>query len=103
MRDQAKLSASDNEHIDRRFDEVMAELKRIHGAFVSNEDGATDFEGHRRFHEEKLRAARAEAEFWADLKLEIAKKGIWSLLVIVCGLVVIGLSAKLGLILGSPR
>ena len=84
-------------HIDRRFDEVMAELKKIHGAFASTDDGATDFDGHRKFHEEKVRAAKAEAEFWAELKLEIAKKGLWSLLVIICGLVVVGLSAKLGL------
>ena len=97
MQEQTHLSTGDNEHLDRRFDEVMAELKKIHGAFASNDDGSTDFDGHRRFHEEKLRAAKAEAEFWAELKMEIAKKGIWSLLVIVCGLVVVGMSAKLGL------
>lgn len=91
------LAQSDNEHLDRRFDEVLTELKRIHSAFASNEDGTVDFEGHRRFHEEKVRAARAEAEFWSELKLEIAKKGIWSLVVILCGLTVVGLSAKLGL------
>lgn len=97
MEQEVHLSHGDSSHIDRRFDEVMQELKKIHGAFASNDDGTTDFEGHRRFHEEKLKAAKAEAEFWAELKLEIAKKGIWSLLVIVCGLVVIGLSAKLGI------
>lgn len=91
------LAPSDNAHIDRRFDEVMQELKKIGTAFITNEDGSTDFEGHRRFHEEKLRAAKAEAEFWRELKLEIAKKGLWSLLVIICGLVVVGTSAKLGL------
>ena len=97
MQDPTNHLANENEHIDRRFDEVMAELRKIHGAFASNDDGSTDFDGHRRFHEEKLRAARAEAEFWAELKLEIAKKGIWSLLVIICGLVVVGMSAKLGM------
>lgn len=91
------LARSDNEHLDQRFDEVIRELKKVHAAFATNEDGSVDFEGHRRFHEEKVRAAKAEAEFWAELKLEIAKKGIWSLLVIVCGLVVVGASAKLGL------
>lgn len=97
MAGQERVLDKSSTHIDQRFDEVMAELKKIQGAFASNEDGSTDFEGHRRFHEEKLRAAKAEAEFWAELKLEIAKKGIWSLLVIVCGLFVVGLSAKLGL------
>jgi hypothetical protein len=92
-----EAATQESAHIDRRFDEVMTELKKIHGAFASNDDGTTDFDGHRRFHEEKVRAAKAEAEFWAELKLEIAKKGLWSLLVIICGLVVVGLSAKLGL------
>ena len=97
MEQSVHLAQSDSSHIDRRFDEVMSELKKIHGAFAVNDDGSTDFDGHRKFHEEKLRAAKAEAEFWAELKLEIAKKGVWSLLVIVCGLVVVGISAKLGL------
>ena len=84
-------------HIDRRFDEVMCELRKINGAFVLDDMGATDFEGHRRYHEEKIRAAKAETEFWSELKLEVAKKGIWSMLVIICGLVVVGVSAKLGI------
>lgn len=97
MAEEVHLAPSDNEHLDRRFDELLVEIKKISSAFTSNEDGTTDFEGHRRFHEEKIRAAKAEAEFWRDLKLEIAKKGVWSLLVIICGLVVVGASAKLGL------
>lgn len=94
--DEMHLAGSDNAHIDKRFDEVLVELKKIQGAFAADESGDTDFEGHRKFHEEKIRAAKAEAEFWGELKLEIAKKGIWSLLVIICGLAVVGLSTKFG-------
>ena len=97
MVDEVHLAPSDNAHIDRRFDEVLAELKKISSAFTTNDDGTTDFEGHRRFHEQKIVAGKAEADFWRELKLEIAKKGIWSLLVVICGLIVIGASAKLGL------
>ena len=97
MEQEVHLAQSDSSHIDKRFDEVLAALKKINGAFATDEDGTTDFEGHRRFHEEKVRAAKAEAEFWKELKMEIAKKGIWSLLVIICGLIVVGLSAKIGL------
>lgn len=97
MAEEVHLAPSDNAHLDRRFDEVLAEIKKISSAFTTNEDGSTDFEGHRKFHEEKIRAAKAETEFWRELKLEIAKKGIWSLLVIICGLIVVGTSAKLGL------
>lgn len=97
MEQEFHLAHSDNAHIDRRFDEVLTEIKKISTAFATNDDGTVDFEGHRRFHEEKIRAAKAEAEFWHELKMEIAKKGLWSLLVVICGLVLVGASAKLGL------
>jgi len=92
----SRPSLMDGAHIDRRFDEVMTELKKINGAFAIGDDGNTDFDGHRRYHQEKLRAAKAEAEFWSQLKLEIAKKGLWSLLVIGFGLMAIGMATHLG-------
>lgn len=91
------LAQSDNAHIDRRFDEIMDALRQINGAFATNPDGTTDFDGHRKYHEAMIKAATAQEQFWNELKLEVAKKGIWSLLVIICGLVVIGVSAKLGI------
>ena len=97
MSDEVHLAKSDNAHIDRRFDEVLAELRKINGAFARNADGSVDFDGHRRYHESMIAAAEAQTQFWNELKLEIAKKGIWGLLVIICGLVLVGLSAKLGL------
>jgi hypothetical protein len=91
------LSNSDNAHIDRRFDEIMDELHKINGAFATNPDGTTDFAGHKQYHEAMIKAATAQEQFWNELKLEVAKKGIWSLLVIICGLVVVGVSAKFGI------
>lgn len=95
--DEVHLCPDDNAHIDRRFDEVMALLKKMSTAFVAGADGQIDYEGHRRFHEEKIRAARAEARFWEELRLDIAKKGLWSLLVVLLGLAVVGVSVKLGI------
>jgi hypothetical protein len=97
MSDEVHLAKSDNAHIDRRFDEVLDELRKINGAFARNSDGSVDFDGHRKYHESMIAAAEAQTQFWNELKLEIAKKGIWGLLVIICGLVLVGLSAKLGL------
>lgn len=97
MIEEVHLAKSDNAHLDKRFDEVMDELQKMNGAFAKNPDGTVDYDGHRRYHEAMIAAATAQEQFWRELKLEIAKKGIWGLLVIVCGLIVIGLSAKLGL------
>lgn len=91
------LASSDNAHIDRRFDEIMDALRQINGAFATNPDGTTDFDGHRKYHEAMIKAATAQEQFWYELKLEVMKKGIWSLLVIICGLVVVGFSAKFGI------
>ena len=91
------LGKSDNAHLDKRFDEIMVELHKINGAFARNPDGSTDFDGHRQYHEAMIKAATAQEQFWQELKLEVAKKGIWSLLVIICGLVVVGVSAKFGI------
>jgi hypothetical protein len=86
-----------NAHIDKRFDEIMIELHKINGAFATNADGTTDFSGHRQYHEAMIKAATAQEAFWYELKLEVMKKGIWSLLVIICGLVVVGIAAKFGI------
>jgi len=83
--------------IERKLDLILDELKKIEGAFPRNDDGTTDFEGHKRFHESKIRAAEAEARFWEELKLDIAKKGTWGVLIIVLGLIAVGLSAKFGI------
>lgn len=96
MSDEVHLASSDNAHIDRRFDEIMDELKNISSAFAKNPDGSVDFDGHRRYHEAMIRAASAQEQFWQDLKLEIAKKGVWGLLTIIVGLVLVGISAKFG-------
>ncbi len=76
---------------------LRMKIRRIESSMPRDDVGDVDYEGHRRFHEEKVKALKAEEEFWQALKLEIVKKGVWSLLVILCGLVMLGLSVKLGI------
>lgn len=87
----------ETQQIERRLDEILVEVRKLHSAFPETERGEVDFEGHRKYHEEMIKAAQAQTQFWAELRLDIAKKGVWSLLTIVCGLVIIGISTKLGL------
>lgn len=63
---------------------------------------------HRMAHEAMMRAAQAQEKFWNELKLDVAKKGVIGILVILVGLIVIGLYVKLGLAasavsLGVPK
>lgn len=83
--------------LDDRLDEILAEVRKIHGAFPRTHEGETDFDGHRQYHEAMIRAANAQEAFWNELKLDIAKKGVWGLLIIVMGLAVLGLGAKFGI------
>jgi len=69
----------------------------LHNAFPRTEAGETDIEGHRKYHEAMIKSAEAQAEFWKELRLDIAKKGVWGLLIILVGLVMAGLAAKLGI------
>lgn len=92
------MEDSTHEDLKRRLDEIVALLNKMSGAFAKNPDGTVDFEGHKRYHESMIRAADAQERFWVELKLDIAKKGVWGLLIIICGLVVVGLTAKIGLL-----
>lgn len=83
--------------IERKLDLILDELKKIEGAFAKNEDGSVDFDGHRKYHEAMIRAAEEQEKFWRDLKMEVAKKGIITLLVVLCGLVVVGFQTKFGI------
>ena len=51
---------------------------------------------HREAHKAWMDAKRAEKEFWQALKLDIAQKGVWGLLIILMGLLILGISTKLG-------
>lgn len=86
--------AENHESVSRKLDEVLVKLNEIERAFP---DGP---EAHRASHEAMIRAANAEERFWMELKLDVAKKGAWGLLLIIVGLLVIATSAKFGI--GRP-
>lgn len=90
------LSKNEAMKIEQRLDEILSEVKRIHGAFPRTDHGDVDFSGHREAHEAMIEAAKAQTEFWRELKLDIVKKGVWGLLIIGCGLIITGAAAKLG-------
>lgn len=56
-----------------------------------------DVHGHRKAHEAMMEAAQAQAKFYNELRIDLAKKGLWTLLAITAGLFFLGLAAKFGL------
>lgn len=92
----ACVPESKTREIDESLEKILIAVTQIHNAFPRTEGGAVDFEGHRRYHEAMIRAANAQEKFWNELKLDVAKKGVWGLLIILCGLVLTGAAAKFG-------
>lgn len=80
----------------QHISDETAELKKFVDAFP---DG--DMRGHRAAHEAMIASERAKERFYQELRLDIAKKGLWGLLVIIIGLVSVGglfaFASKLGI------
>lgn len=53
---------------------------------------------HRNAHQTMIDAANAQKKFWDDLRLDLAKKGIWSIFIVLVGLVMTGIATKIGMI-----
>lgn len=53
-------------------------------------------QNHRNAHQAMIDAAKAQENFWKELKLDLTKKGIWGILTVLVGLALVGLAAKSG-------
>lgn len=82
---------SDLDLIKEQLNDIAKRLDELHQAFP---DGV---QAHRSAHEAMIKAATAQETFWNELKLEVAKKGIIGAIVIVVGLILAGISVKLGI------
>jgi|GEM_PF-3261726 len=91
-----RLETAEEVSIEKKLDLILDHLARMEGAFARDDDGSVDFDGHRRYHESMIEAAKEQAAFWRELKMDIAKKGTWGLLIIVLGLIMVGIQTKFG-------
>jgi len=81
----------------KKIDQLMDEMHSISHGFVKNEDGTVDYDGHRRYHAAIIQSMNAQEKFWNELRIDLAKKGLWFILLVLAGLVVLGIQTKLGL------
>ena len=90
QRELRELTKDVNQHIARE-ELDFGEFRRA----FPNDDPA----GHRRFHDSEIEAALDRKKLWGELRKELLSKGLWSVLLILVGLVVTGAAAKLGVTL----
>lgn len=69
---------SEGEVQSRKIDEVIRRVDDLHKAFPGG-----DWDGHRRYHEELIRKMEVRSAFYEDLRSELAKKGVWALLLLI--------------------
>ena len=93
------MSLLNEEHkiLNSQLDQILIEMRKINTAFPLDGEGRVDHVGHRKYHESLIRSAEAQEKFWVELRLDIAKKGTWTIMVVVIGIFVVGLAAKFGL------
>lgn len=82
------MERSLEEHVERE-EKMFADFM---GAFP---DGPMN---HKNYHQSLIDAAKSQQKFWDDLRLDLAKKGIWAILTVLVGLVITGIATKIGMI-----
>lgn len=81
--------------MEEKIDLLLEKTEAFNSAFVRDPDGSIDLVGHRRYHEARIAAAKAEEEFWRSLKYDVTKRGIMWVVVTLLGLASAGLLWKL--------
>jgi len=76
------------EHEAREAKFIAEQIDKVMAAFPNK-----DLEGHCDFHQAKIDAAKAEEKFWSELKLDLAKKGLWGIITVLAGMIVLGFGA----------
>lgn len=79
-----------HEVTDKKVDEAIRRIDDLHKAFPGG-----DWDGHRRYHEAVIKSIEDRAKFYQDLRNDLAKKGLWALIVGLATAVVFYMKAKL--------
>ena len=90
--------SDDMQQLNARVARVEGDVERIKTAFVLNDRGAEDYDGHRLFH----RARTDEAKAMQDFKFDATKKILLGVVGIVMALIGFGAGPYLRSLLGVP-
>ena len=82
------------------LDSKLSEHMRDEEELLSGAFPGGDWRAHRQAHERMIAAADEEQRFWRELRIDLAKKGLWTILAAVLGLLLLGLGSKLGIKVG---
>ena len=90
-----RLDRMFSEHEAREQEAVSKRMAVIMRAFPGG------IEDHALVHASLAKAAEAQADFYRQIKLDLAKNGIWALAKVIFALIIVGVAAKMGFHLPS--
>ena len=92
--------SDDVQQLSNRLARVEGDVERIKTAFVLNDRGAEDYDGHRKDHFERGKAAEDAAQTMRVLKTDATKSLLKWLLTIAAGIFMLGIGPYLRGLMG---
>jgi len=86
-------------HADRLEDHMTQEEKQL--SALADAFPNRDPIEHRKYHEKLMEAADAQKQFWQELRLDVAKKSVWGVLIVVITLIGWAILEKLKIHVGA--
>ena len=68
------------DHLNKHIADDAVTVQTLARALPLRPDGSPDIDGHREYHASLIEEAKARAEFWRELRLELVRKGFWGLM-----------------------
>ena len=91
---------SDVQQLNHRLARVEGDVERIKTAFILNDRGSEDYDGHRKDHFERSKAAEDVAQTMRALKTDATKSLLKWLLTIAAGIFMLGVGPYLRGLMG---
>ena len=92
--------SDDVQKLNQRLSDVEADVNKLKTAFTLNDRGAEDYDGHRKDHHKRTKAAEEEEKVMGELKADATKSLLKWLLTAAAGIFALGIGPYLRGLLG---
>ena len=92
--------SDDVQKLNQRLSDVEADVAHLKTAFVLNDRGTEDYDGHRKDHHKRSKAAEEEEKAMGELKSDATKTLLKWLLTVAAGIFAMGIGPYLRGLLG---
>ena len=87
--------SDDVQKLNQRLSDVEADVAHLKTAFVLNDRGTEDYDGHRKDHHKRSKAAEEEEKAMGELKTDATKTGVKRRATVAAGIFAMGIGPYL--------